>query len=301
MLTIIDDYSRRVWPYFLKSKDDTFAAFIEWKVMIERQTEKKVKVLRTDNGGEFCSDAFDDYCRKEGIVRHHTIPYTPQQNGVAERMNRTIISKARCMLSNAHMNKRFWAEAANTACYLINRSPSIPLNKKTPIEVWSGTPADYSHLRVFGCTAYAHVDNGKLEPRAIKCLFLGYGSGVKGYKLWNPETRKTFMSRSVVFNESVTFMSRSVVFNESVMFTASLSTDDALVEKLQSHVSVQVELMDDQENEVVGNDISDSVPDTVQHSPPVSQSDLQHEEDVDLPIALRRSKRSSGPPNHLIE
>ena len=187
--------------------------------MIERQTEKKVKVLRTDNGGEFCSDVFDDYCRKEGIVRHHTIPYTPQQNGVAERMNRTIISKARCMLSNAHMNKRFWAEAANTACYLINRSPSIPLNKKTPIEVWSGTPADYSHLRVFGCTAYAHVDNGKLEPRAIKCLFLGYGSGVKGYKLWNTETKKTFMSRSVVFNESV-------------MFIDSLSTDDTLVEKL---------------------------------------------------------------------
>ena len=77
MLTIIDDYSRRVWPYFLKNKDDTFVVFIEWKVMIERQTEKKVKVLRTDNGGEFCSDAFDDYCRKEGIVRHHTIPYTP--------------------------------------------------------------------------------------------------------------------------------------------------------------------------------------------------------------------------------
>ena len=93
-------------------------------------------------------------------------------------MNRTIISKAHCMLSNARMSKRFWAEAANTACYLINRSPSIPLNKKTPIEVWSGTPADYSQLRVFGCTAYAHVDNGKLESRAIKCLFVGYGSRV---------------------------------------------------------------------------------------------------------------------------
>src|SRR6185503_2316283 len=118
--------------------------FTEWKVMIERQTEKKVKVFRTDNGGELCSDAFDDYCKKEDIVRHHTIPYTPQQNGVAERMNRTIISKARCMLSNGRMSKHFWAEAANTACYLINWSPSIPLNKKTPIEVWSGTPADYS-------------------------------------------------------------------------------------------------------------------------------------------------------------
>jgi transposase InsO family protein len=116
MLTIIDDYSRKVWPYFLKNKDDTFAAFKDWKVMIERQTDRKVKVLRTDNDGEFCFVAFNDYCRQEGIARHHTILYTPQQNGVAERMNRTIISKARCMLSNAKMNKRFWAEAANTAC-----------------------------------------------------------------------------------------------------------------------------------------------------------------------------------------
>ena len=83
-------------------------------------------MLRTDNGGEFCSHVFDDYCAQEGIVRHHTTPYTPQQNDVAERMNRTIISKARSMLSNARINMRFWAEAANTACYLINMSPSIP-------------------------------------------------------------------------------------------------------------------------------------------------------------------------------
>ena len=75
MLTIIDDYSRRVWPYFLKNKDDTFAAFTEWKVMIERQTEKKVKVFCTDNGGEFCSDAFNDYCRKAllAITPSHTL------------------------------------------------------------------------------------------------------------------------------------------------------------------------------------------------------------------------------------
>ena len=126
---------------------------------------------------------------------------------------------------------------------------------------------------------YAHVDNGKLEPRAIKCLFLGYGSEVKGYKLWNSETRKTFMSRSVVFNESV-------------MFTDSLSIDDAFVDKQQPHISVQVELLDDQENEVIGNNVPDNVPDIVQHSPPVSQPVLKQEEDLDVPIALRKSKRS---------
>ena len=87
--------------------------------MIENQTEKKVKKLRTDNGMKFCSKEFNAYCKSEGIVRHYTVPYTPQHNGVAERMNRTTISKARCMLSNAGLHRRFWAEAASTACYLL--------------------------------------------------------------------------------------------------------------------------------------------------------------------------------------
>ena len=183
MLTIIDDYSRKIWPYFLKDKSEVFSTFKEWKVMIEDQTEKKVKMLRTNNGKEFYSKKFNAYCKSEGIVRHYTVPYTPQQNGVAERMNRTIISKVRCMLSNAGLHRRFWAEAASTACDLINRSPNITIDKKTPIEEWSGSPADYSQLRVFGCTAYAHFDNGKLDPRVIKCVFFGYKFGVKDYKL----------------------------------------------------------------------------------------------------------------------
>ncbi|WVZ49078.1 LOW QUALITY PROTEIN: hypothetical protein U9M48_000459 [Paspalum notatum var. saurae] len=229
MLTIIDDYSRRVFPYFLKHKYDAFDAFKAWKVMVEKQTERKVKVLRTDNGMEFCSHEFNLFCRKEGIVRHHTIPHTPQQNGVAERMNRTIVSKARCMLSNASMGRQ-WAEAANTACHLINRSPSNAIDKKTPMEVWSGSLSDYSQLKVFGCTAYAHVDNGKLEPRAAKCIFLGYGSGVKGYKLWNPETKKSMLSRSVVFNES-----------EMYYANRATNTHDDVPQK----VSVQVENLDE--------------------------------------------------------
>jgi transposase InsO family protein len=145
---------------FLERYAEAFSAFKEWKTMVENQTEKKVKKLRTDNGMEFCSHEFKSYCKSKGIVRHYTVPYTPQQNGVAERMNRTIIYKACCMLSNSGLNQRFWAEAASTACYLINRSPSIATDKKTPIEVWSGSLVDYSQLRVFGCTAYAHVDNG---------------------------------------------------------------------------------------------------------------------------------------------
>ncbi|KAG8475340.1 hypothetical protein CXB51_032188 [Gossypium anomalum] len=112
------------------------------------------------------------------------------------------MEKVRSMLSNANLQKSFWAEAASTTCFLINRSLSIAIEKKTPQEVWSGNPANYSDLKIFGCPAYAHVDNGKLEPRSIKCVFLGYKAGVKGYKLWCPENRKVVISRDIVFDET---------------------------------------------------------------------------------------------------
>ena len=101
-------------------------------------------------------------------------------------MNRTLIEKVRCMLSNAQLSKSFWAEAVSTTCYLINCSPSVAIEKKTSQEVWSSSSATYSDLKIFGCPAYAHVNNGKLEPRSLKCIFLGYKSSVKGYKLWCP-------------------------------------------------------------------------------------------------------------------
>ena len=156
---------------------------------------EKLYLLRTDNGLEFCSNDFNNLCKAEGIVRHLTVPDTPQQNGVVERMNRTIMEKVWCMLSNTRLPKSFWSEAASTACYLINRSPSTAIEKKTPLEVWSGTPGNYSELRIFYCPAYSHVDNGKLEPRSLKCIFLGFKSSVKGYKLWCPKLKKVSEQR----------------------------------------------------------------------------------------------------------
>ncbi|KAG8486155.1 hypothetical protein CXB51_019539 [Gossypium anomalum] len=151
---------------------------------------------------EFCSNEFNRLYKSEEIVRHLIVRHTPQQNDVAERMNRMIMEKVQCMLSNTNLLKSFWAEAASTVCFLINRSPSVAIEKKTPQEVWSGNPANYSDLKIFGCLAYAHVDNGKLEMRSIKCVFLGYKAGVKGYKLWCPENRKVVISRDVVFDET---------------------------------------------------------------------------------------------------
>ena len=135
-------------------------------------------------------------------MRHKTMWMTPQQNGLVERMNRTILERVRSMLSNAKLPTSFWAEAVNTAVYLINRCPSSAIEFKTPMEKWSKHAPDLSNLKVFGCTSYVHVNEGKLHPRSMKCIFLGYPKGVKGYRLWNPNTRKCVISRDVVFKES---------------------------------------------------------------------------------------------------
>jgi hypothetical protein len=168
---------------------------------MENQTGKKIKRLRTDNGLEFCNHQFDEFCKAEGIVRHKTVVYTPQQNGVAERMNKRLLERTHCMLSNAGLGKEFWAEAISTACYLVNRSPTTSIECQTPEEVWSGKLANYSNLKVFGCSAYFHVNEGKLEPRAKKETFVGYPMNVKGYKIWCPSLSKFLISRDVTFDE----------------------------------------------------------------------------------------------------
>ena len=153
---------------------------------------------------EFCSSEFDEFFRDEGIARHRTVRHTTEQNGVAERMNRTLLERGCCMLQNASLSKDFWAEAVSTTCYLVNQSPASAIDFNTTKEIWSGNPQDYSNLRVFSCRAYFHIDQGKLEPRVKKCIFLGYASGVKGYRLRSLDSKspKLIIERNVTFNES---------------------------------------------------------------------------------------------------
>ncbi|CAJ2637310.1 unnamed protein product [Trifolium pratense] len=233
-LSIIDDYSRRVWVYIIKNKSDTFEKFKEWHTLIENQTGSKLKLLRTDNGLEFVSEQFNEFCRKLGIKRHKTVAYTPQQNGLAERMNRTLLERVRCMLLGAGLPKSFWGEAVNTAAYLINRCPSTGIDLKTPMEVWSGKPADYSNLKIFGALAFAHVKQDKLDARAVKCVFIGYPEGVKGYKLWKmePGGSKFIISRDVTFDETRMGMKckdlekRPEMGVERIQFEVEPSTDE---------------------------------------------------------------------------
>lgn len=203
-VTFIDDATRKTWIYILKTKSQVFETFQKFHVMVERETESKLKCLRTDNGGEYTSHEFKNYCAQYGIRHVKTVPGTPQHNGVAERMNRTIVEKVRCMLKMSDLPKSFWAEAVNTAVYLINRSPSIPLGLDIPERAWKGCDPVYTHLRVFGCKAYMHVpkdQRSKLDSKTNPCVFVGYGDEEYGFRLYDPEKGKVVRSRDVVFFE----------------------------------------------------------------------------------------------------
>jgi transposase InsO family protein len=129
-ITFIDDYSRMCWVYFLRNKSDTLSVFKKFKALVELQSGYKLKKLRSDRGGEYTSNEFQEFCVKQGMERQLTIAYSPQQNGVAERRNRTICEMARSMLIEKEMPVRFWAEAVSTAVYLQNRCYTTSVMEK---------------------------------------------------------------------------------------------------------------------------------------------------------------------------
>ena len=137
-VTFIDDATRYTWVYILKFKSEVFSTFQNWKTLVENQYEKKIKILRSDNGGEYVSTEFEKYLRKEGIRHEKTVPKTTEQNGLSERMNRTLVEAVRSMLSDSKLPKMFWAEALSTATYFRNRSPNVALNNITPYEALNG-------------------------------------------------------------------------------------------------------------------------------------------------------------------
>ncbi len=188
----------------MKNKSEVFEKFKEFHTYALNVTGKPIKVLRSDNGGEYLSKEFESFLKKNGIVHQLSVPYNPAQNGVAERMNRTIMESTRSMLSHAHMPKEFWAEAVNTSVYVRNRSPTTALNCITPYECLLKKKHDVSNLRVFGCITYVHVPDNqrkKLGEKSRKSIFVGYPEGVKGFKLYDPVSRKFIRSRDVKFLE----------------------------------------------------------------------------------------------------
>lgn len=207
LVTFTDDFTRKTFGFLIKNKSQVMFCFINFQKFVEKQLDFRIKCLRSDNGGEYCSKQFSDYLKSHGIVHQTSVPYTPAQNGVAERLNRTLIEKARSMLQQANLCKRFWGEAVMTAIYLKNRSPTVALTGCTPEEAWTGSKVDLSHLRVFGCAAYSLIPEQKrqkLDAKAKSYIFVGYSDTSKGYRLADPsDPRKVILSRNVTFIENM--------------------------------------------------------------------------------------------------
>ncbi|CAL1409822.1 unnamed protein product [Linum trigynum] len=205
IFTLTDDYSRKLWVYFLTAKSETLGLFKKFKVQLEKETGLPIVCLRTDRGGEFMLNEFQGLCDETGIQRQLTAALTPQQNGVAERKNRTIMNMVRCMLRDTKVPSPFWPKAVTWATHIHNRSPTVANQGKTPQELWTGKPPSVSHFRIFGCVAHVHVPDQqrrKLEDKSSQCYFLGVSTESKAYRLYNPATKKVVTSRDVVFDES---------------------------------------------------------------------------------------------------
>lgn len=204
-MLFIDNCTRMCWIYFLKTKSEAAEVFLKFKALVENQSGEKIKALRSDNGGEYVNSHFEKICRDAGINHQLTVPYSPQQNGVCERKNRTIVEMARCLLLEKNLPKTFWAEVASTAVYLLNRLPTRAVKHKIPIEAWSDFKPSAEHLRVFGSVCYylkPAVSRQKLDDKVEIGIFIGYSNQAQGYRVLNVKTQKIVVSRDVTFDEN---------------------------------------------------------------------------------------------------
>ncbi|KAK2439455.1 putative mitochondrial protein [Trifolium repens] len=202
-ITFVDEFTRMIWLFTIKLKSEALSVFKNLKILIEKESEKSIKILRTDGGGEYTSKDFEDFCKNEGIAHEVTPPYTPQHNGLAERRNRTLLNMARSMIKQKSLPHNFWGEAVTTAAYILNKCPTKKL-KMVPEEAWCGRKPSVKHLRVFGSLCYKHVPDArrtKLEDKSEIMILIGYHP-TDAYKLLDPMTNKVHISRDVIVNEA---------------------------------------------------------------------------------------------------
>ncbi|XP_070005014.1 uncharacterized protein [Nicotiana sylvestris] len=169
-MLLVDDYFRFTWKLFLTSKDEAFGMFIAFVRKTQKQFRNQLASIRSDHGTQFENAKFAEFCDENGINHNFSAPRTPQQNGVVERKNITLDDMARTMLFSRKLPNSFWAEAVNTACYIVNRCMTRPLVEKTPSELLKGRKPNISHLRAFGCKCFVQNNGknslGKFDPRS---------------------------------------------------------------------------------------------------------------------------------------
>jgi transposase InsO family protein len=203
-LVIVDDYSRYTWVFFLKKKSETQQIFIDFANEVQRQNDLKILAIRSDNGTEFKNYTMEEFLGEEGIRHQFSAPYTPQQNGVAERKNRTLMDMARTMIAEYKSPYNFWAEAISTACHTTNRVYLHKYHNKTSYEIYIGKKPSIQYFRVFGCKCYILKKGNRLskfETRAYEGIFVGYGKDSHTYRIYNKATGTVIETCNVKFDE----------------------------------------------------------------------------------------------------
>ncbi|KAK1646050.1 hypothetical protein QYE76_063855 [Lolium multiflorum] len=203
-LVIVDDYSRYCWVFFFKYKSETQRTMMEFANQVQRKYNTTILAIRSDNGMEFKNYTLDDFLGEEGIQHQYSSPYTPQQNGVAERKNRTLIEAARTMMMEYKSNYNFWAEAISTACHATNRLYFRKGLEKTPYEILTGNKPNVSYFKVFGCKCYVLVKDtrlSKFDSRAQEGIFVGYATDSHAYRVFNKSNGRVVESCDVTFDE----------------------------------------------------------------------------------------------------
>jgi hypothetical protein len=265
-LTFTDDYSRKTEIFLLKEKSEVMSRFVEFKNRSERETGKLINILRTDNGGEFTGKKFEEFLKNAGIKHELTMSYTPEQNGVSERMNRTLLEKTRCMLRSAGLEEKFWGEAILTANFLKNRSPSRIIGNQVPDEIWRERKPTVKYFHIFGSKAYVlnpkERRRGKLAERAKCMIFMGYASNRRGFRFWNPEERKIVFSKDVKFIDEQRIETSKPEMKKSIISSTesenNVEEEEIEIQIFEDRKPEQGEIMiTDSDTEEISNDSSE--------------------------------------------
>lgn len=251
----VDDFTRFSWLFPLKNKSNFFECFLRFQRQVENQLERKINFFQCDGGGEFNSKVFINHLNSCGIQKQVSCPYTPEQNGVAERKHRHITETALTMIFHASLPLKLWPDVFFAAVYVINRMPLSSIKNKSPYELLFRRTPEYNGLKILGflCFPYLRDHNkNKFERKSYPCVFIGYSPLHKHYRCLQPETNRVYTSRHVVFYETIFSFEKlkSVLsfvqennelttfpFNDESFLQSSQGKQDAYCQEFQPHVA----------------------------------------------------------------
>ncbi|CAI5460024.1 unnamed protein product [Closterium sp. Yama58-4] len=283
LLVMLDDATRMCWTRLLKAKGDAAKAIQEWALEVCDDDKKRIKVIRTDGGGEFVNAELEKWMKSKGIKHDVTTPYTPQQNGAAEPLNRTLVEAVRSLLQHSKLGSEWWGEASSLAAWIRNRLPKRVLPGTTPFEAWTGTKPNLSRLRTFGCLCYYHVPDPlrhKLQPKARAAIYLGVAANERAWRVWDLGERRVVTSRDVMFDEDK-FPTKEQPTPQLTVVLPAREEDEA------------VEVPSQEKEAENGGGENEECDDDVVEVPPTEEATSSAPSS--LPLALTRGRRTPRP------